>query len=312
MPTPVLTVAGCLCLLPAVPPWAALLGGVSLVLVFNRPAPTAAARLSRLLLPVAVVGLGAGTRLDRVLAVGAQGLGYTLVGLLVTFALGWWLGRKLAVPERISTLICAGTGICGGSAIAAIAPVIGAAALETSAALGTVFVLNGVALLLFPPLGAWFGLDAHTYGLWCALAIHDTSSVAGAALAAGPDALSLATTVKLSRALWIVPVALILGLWLARRSAYAPAGRRLPVPWFIGGFIALSALFTALPAWQPAAQGVLTTAQSLLTLTLFLIGTGLDRTALRSLGLRPFLHGLLLWLAMATGTLAAIRAGWIH
>ena len=213
----------------------------------------------------------------------------------------------------MGALICAGTGICGGSAIAAVAPAIEAEPAETSASLATVFLLNGVALLIFPPLGSLAGLNPHAFGLWCALAIHDTSSVTGAAMTHGPEALATATTVKLARALWIVPVALALGWWFARdRAATAGARKRgVKVPWFIAGFVALSALFTFLPAAAPAAPWIVRGARIALTLTLFFIGAGLDRAAVRTDGARPFIHGVLLWLIVGSGTLAAIKANWI-
>ncbi len=299
-------------LLPWVPPWAALLGGAALALTVGNPCALAASRAAKWLLQIAVVGLGAGVNLTVVAKVGTHGLGYTLVGLFVTFAIGAWLGRRLSVRPKVGALICAGTGICGGSAIAAAAPAIGSNAEETSAALAVVFLLNGVALLIFPPIGGWAGLDPHQFGLWCALAIHDTSSVTGAALTHGAEALATATTVKLARALWIVPVALILGAWF-RRGSDAETGRsRLTPPWFIAGFIALSALFTFAPIVRPAAPWVSAIARALLTLTLFLIGTGLSRPVVRSIGLRPLTHAVLLWAVVGTATLVAIEVGLIH
>lgn len=299
-------------LLPWIPPWAALLGGAALALTLGNPCALAASRAAKWLLQVAVVGLGAGVNLTVVAKVGAHGLGYTLAGLLLTFGFGAWLAGRLSVPTKVSALICAGTGICGGSAIAAAAPAIGSTTEETSAALAVVFLLNAAALLIFPPIGAWAGLDAHQFGLWCALAIHDTSSVTGAALTHGYEALATATTVKLARALWIVPVALILGAWF-RRGGGAESGRsRLTPPWFIAGFITLSALFTFAPIVRPAAPWVSAIARALLTLTLFLIGTGLSRPVVRSIGVRPLTHAVLLWAVVGTATLVAIEVGLIH
>lgn len=299
-------------LLPWTPPWAALLAGTTLALTLGNPCARFTAKAAKQLLQIAVIGLGAGMNLAVVARVGLSGLGYTVVGLAVTFLLGFGLARLLGIERKIATLISAGTGICGGSAIAAIAPAIEASLAETSASLATVFLLNGVALVIFPPLGTAFGLDAHAFGLWCALAIHDTSSVTGAALTHGPEALATATTVKLARALWIVPVALGLGLLHARRQASGARHSKPALPWFIGGFIALSALFTAFPAWQPAAHGISLVSRSLLTLTLFFIGAGLNRPAVREVGARPFVHGLVLWIAIGSATLAAIKLGWIH
>jgi len=299
-------------LLPWTPPWAALLAGTTLALTLGNPCAGASARSARWLLQIAIVGLGAGVNLAVVARVGAAGLSYTLAGLVTTFVLGAWLAGRLGVGPKVAALICAGTGICGASAIAATAPAIGAKMEETSVALAVVFILNGVALVVFPPLGTWAHLDPHAFGLWCALAIHDTSSVTGAAMTHGADALATATTVKLARALWVVPVALILGAWFRRRGYGAPARGRLPIPWFIAGFVAISALFTFAPALQPLARPVAVTARALLTLTLFLIGAGLSRATLRVVGTRPLIHAVLLWLTIGGATLGAIRLGLIR
>ncbi len=307
-----MSVGAALSLLPWTPPWAALLGGTVLALTLGNPCAGAASRAAKWLLQAAVVGLGAGVNLTVVARVGGQGLGYTLVGLVATFALGAWLAHRLGVGAKVAALICAGTGICGGSAIAAAAPAIEAKPEETSASLAVVFLLNGVALLVFPLIGGWLGLDAHQFGLWCALAIHDTSSVTGAALTHGRDALAVATTVKLARALWIVPVALALGAWFRRPAGSTAPHRGLPVPWFIAGFVALSAAFTFAPGLQPLAGPVGAIARALLTLTLFLIGSGLSRAVLRTIGIRPLVFALLLWIAIGGASLAAITARWIH
>ena len=245
---------------------------------------------------------------------GGAGLGYTIVGLAATFALGAWLATRLRVGPKVAALICAGTGICGGSAIAAAAPAIGAKTEETSAAMAVVFLLNGVALLVFPIVGIWAGLDAHAFGLWCALAIHDTSSVTGAALTRGPVALATATTVKLARALWIVPVALALGAWFRRDAGSQAHGSRAAVriPWFIAGFVAVSMLFTFVPAMAPAAKSALLASRALLTLTLYLIGSGLSRSVIRMVGFRPLAYAVLLWVAIGSTSLIAIRIGLIR
>ncbi len=296
-------------LLPWTPPWAALLAGTALALTLGNPCASAASRTSRWMLQLAVVGLGAGVNLGIVARVGFQGLGYTLAGLVVTFVLGALLARFLGVGAKVAALVCAGTGICGGSAIAAAAPAIGAEPEETSAALAVVFLLNGVALLVFPPLGHLLGLAAHPFGLWCALAIHDTSSVTGAALTHGREALLVATTVKLARALWIVPVALALGAWFRRRGVATDSAGAPRVPWFIAGFVAMSALFTFVPDLQPAAHAVGLIARAMLTLTLYLIGTGLSREVIQRVGLRPLVMALSLWVLVGGLSLAAIMGG---
>jgi uncharacterized integral membrane protein (TIGR00698 family) len=207
-----------------------------------------------------------------------------------------------------------GTAICGGSAIAAVAPVIRAKDEEVSMALATVFLLNATALVIFPLIGHALHLGERPFGLWAALAIHDTSSVVGAASGYGPEALLVATTTKLARALWIVPVAFGIGLLYARfhvfdgEAGHAKAKR----PWFILGFLAMAALVTFVPALKPAGAWVNAAAKRTLVLTLFLLGCGLSREALKRVGPRPFLQGLLLWICVGAGSLGAIRLGWIR
>ncbi len=297
-----------------VPPWVALLGGAVIGLTLGAPKGLPLSRLTHLTLKTAVVGIGAGLNLAVVARVGLGGLGYTAAGLLLTGLVAWFLMRRFHIGSRLGTLILVGTGICGGSAIAAVAPAIHADGEEISASLATVFILNAIALLLFPVLGAWAHLAPHQYGLWCALAIHDTSSVVGAAMAGGQEALVTATTVKLARALWIVPVAFGLGLaFRGRESDEAGQGTsRLAIPWFIGGFLLVSALFTWIPAWAPAAPWVTMAAKRLLTFSLFLIGIGMSWRSWRRMGWRALQYGVLLWLAVGMGTLGAIQLGWIH
>jgi len=248
--------------------------------------------------------------LPAVLRVGTRGIGYTVITIAVTLTLGVLLTRGLGITRKTGLLIAAGTAICGGSAIAAAAPVLGADDQEISVALGTVFVLNSVALLVFPPVGHFFGLDQSAFGLWAALGIHDTSSVVGASMQYGPRALEIATTVKLARALWIIP----LTIWLARaaRDESPDAPRTASArPWFILGFLAVAALASFVPALRPGGLLLAATARRVLVLTLFLIGLGLSRKTLRAVGFRPFLMGVALWIFLGVGTLAAIRSGLI-
>ncbi|MFT3916672.1 MAG: putative sulfate exporter family transporter [Anaeromyxobacteraceae bacterium] len=289
----------------------ALVGGAALALLAGNPDPGATARLSKRLLPVAVVGLGFGMDLGAVARAGASGVGYTAATLAAAFALGAALTRVLRVPGRTGVLVTVGTAICGGSAIAAAAPVVRAEGREVTVALGTVFLLNGLALVVGPPLGHALGLGEVPFGLWAALAIHDTSSVMGAALQYGPRALEVATAVKLARALWIVPVTLGLAALERRRADAGPRSGRPPVPWFILGFLAAAAGSTYLPSLAPAWGALSWVARRLLVLTLFLVGANLSRRALRETGPRPLALGLVLWLAMGLVTLLAVRAGWI-
>ncbi len=320
-----------LCAVATLLPWVsgaeALVAGIVISLLFGNPHQNLTRSLSSNLLQVSVIGLGAAMNLAVVGRVGVAGIGYTLVGLTLTILLGSLLGRWLGVQREAGLLISVGTAICGGSAIAAAAPVLRARPHEISVSLAVVFALNAVALILFPVIGHALHLTDRQFGLWCALAIHDTSSVVGAAMTFGHKALEIATTVKLARALWIVPVTLLLGFLYAGGNRSAPAGetaaaraaesggksikRGRQYPWFILGFLAMAAFFTAYPALHTLSQGISAVARQALVLTLFLIGLCLDRAAVRETGPRPFIQGIVLWLCAGSGTLAVILLGWI-
>jgi len=315
---PVLALGALLALTPLVSAAVALVAGAVIALTLGNPVHALTHRWTHRLLPLAVVGLGAEMNLGTVARVGLHGLGYTAISLTFVMAAGMLLGRLLKVDRDAGLLISIGTAICGGSAIAAAAPVLRARPHQVSVALATVFLLNGVALVLFPPIGHLAGLSQNAFGLWAALAIHDTSSVVGAGLAYGPRALAVATTVKLARALWIVPMTLGLGYWVAQRQKQAGAdGSGMaaeeagPVkkPWFIGGFLLVAALVTWVPGLQHAGHLVAMGAHHVLVLTLFLIGAGLSREALRTVGFRPLIQGLVLWLIVASLGLGAVRIG---
>ena len=303
-----LAVGGVLALAPFTPA-AALVGGVVLAVSLGNPLQEQTRTWTHRLLPLAVVGLGADMNLRVVARAGLHGLGYTALSITLVLALGWGLARLLKVERDAGLLISVGTAICGGSAIAAVAPVLRARAHETSVALATVFLLNAVALVVFPPLGHLTHLSQEAFGLWAALAIHDTSSVVGAGLAYGPRAREVATTVKLARALWIVPLTLLIGWWVARRGEAGPEAPPVRQPWFIAGFLAVAALVTFVPILHTAGQLVAVAARRVLVLTLFLIGAGLSREALRAVGFRPFLQGLLLWLLVGSLGLGAVKLG---
>jgi uncharacterized integral membrane protein (TIGR00698 family) len=291
------------CLLLPVTPAVALASGAALALSLGHRRAALTGRWTRRLLQWSVVGLGAGMDLRAVAKVGLHGLAYTLVGIATTLTLGAWLGRRLRLRPRSALLVSVGTAICGGSAIAAAAPVLEADSEETSVALATVFLLNGVALFLFPAIGHALHLSQTGFGLWAALAIHDTSSVVGAGLAFGPVALATATAVKLARALWIVPTTAALG-WRSGRA-------RARVPLFIVGFVAAAALGTFVAPARSIAPFVSGGARHALVASLFLVGAGLSRTALRKTGVRPLAHGLLLWLVVGSLSLVAVARGWI-
>ncbi len=309
--TALLILGAALALAPFTPAAAALVGGALLALTVGNPRQVVTRAWTHRLLPLAVVGLGAEMNLRAVARAGLHGLGYTALSLVLVLALGWWLARWLKVERDAGLLISVGTAICGGSAIAAVAPVLRAKEHEISVALATVFLLNAAALVLFPPLGHAAGLGQEAFGLWAALAIHDTSSVVGAGLAYGPRALEVATTVKLARALWIVPLTLSLGWMVARRGEASSDAPPVKKPWFIAGFLVMAALVTFVPVLHAPGQLLAAAARRVLVLTLFLIGAGLSREALRNVGLRPFLQGLLLWLIVGSLSLGAVKMGWL-
>ncbi|HMA29392.1 MAG TPA: putative sulfate exporter family transporter [Thermoanaerobaculia bacterium] len=296
--------------LPFVPPAAALVSGILVALAAGNPWLSGTRRFAHVLLGLAVMGLGGAADLGVVGRVGARGIGYTAVGIGLTFCAGLLIARLLGVEEDTSLLVTAGTAICGGSAIAAVAPAIKARSESISIALATVFLLNAVALVVFPPLGHYAGLDEQRFGLFAALAIHDTSSVVGAATAYGPKAVEVATTVKLARALWIVPVALVAG-WARGRRTGERGKSAAKLPWFLVGFVAMAALVSGLPALRPAGLAVAAGARRVLVVTLFLIGTSLTRDAVRRVGLKPVVLGVALWILAASATLAALKARWI-
>lgn len=288
------------CCLPGVTPPLALGIGLVLALTVGNPQPTLTAKVQQYLLQASVVGLGFGLQLDAVGRAGLTGAWVTALSLALTVLLGWGLAKLLKVERITGQLITTGTAICGGSAIAAMGPVLGASPREMSVSLGCVFILNAVALFVFPGIGHWAGLAPVDFGYWAAIAIHDTSSVVGAAARYGPEALATAVPVKLARALWILP--LVVGAaMLARRDT------RPKVPWFVGLFLLASAMSTYLPAGE-AAWGMLTfIARRGLTVTLFLIGAGLSREALREVGWRPFLQAVILWIIVSVVSLGVIR-----
>ena len=288
-----------------VSPPVALACGLIYGFSFLHPFHLEAKKLSKLLLQASVVGLGFGMDLQQVMQAGRSGFIYTAGSISFALLLGWGLGRLLQVKQRISYLISSGTAICGGSAIAAIAPITNASQEEIAVSLGTVFVLNAIALLTFPAIGTALHLTQSQFGLWAALAIHDISSVVGATAKYGAVALTVGTTVKLARALWIVPLSV--GTAMAKRSK-----ARIQWPWFIL-FFCLAAVFnTYVPFFQSTYPVLKHLGGIGLTVTLFLIGTGLSMKTLREVGIRPMLQGVLLWIAVAVGSLALIRCGWIH
>ncbi len=293
-----------LCATGAVSPPVALTLGLIFGLSFEHPYLAESRELSRFLLQASVVGLGFGMNLHEVLRAGRSGFVYTAAGISFALIFGLLAGWLLRVNKTASILISTGTAICGGSAIAAVAPIIGASDEEIAISLGTIFILNSVALLIFPPLGWALHLTQTQFGLWAALAIHDTSSVVGATARYGPVALVVGTTVKLTRALWIVPVAI--GAAIVKRSK-----TKIQWPWFILLFCLAAVASTYLPAFTNFWHVLSNLGKLGLTATLFLIGTGISRATLRQVGWPPLLQGVILWILVGVTSLWLIFAGWI-
>ena len=278
----------------------ALLLGLIVANFFGHPYLHLNNKATNILLQISVVGLGFGMNVNSALAAGKDGFLFTIGSILSTLILGTFIGKLLNIEKKTSHLISCGTAICGGSAIAAIAPVIQSNEKQTSVALGVIFILNSVALFLFPAVGHWLDLTQKEFGLWCAIAIHDTSSVVGAASKFGPEALQIATTVKLARALWIIPVALITAFIFKNKYG------KLKIPFFIGLFILAMIANTYWPTMKIIGPHLVSVSKIGLTITMFLIGAGLNRNVLKSVGLKPLAQGILLWVFIAIATLISI------
>lgn len=288
-----------------VTPPVSLFAGLMFAMVCGQPYAGVNKKMSKYLLQCSVVGLGFGMNLHASLASGREGMMFTVISVAGTLVAGWVIGRKmLKVDRNTSYLISSGTAICGGSAIAAVGPVIKAKDSEMSVALATIFILNAIALFLFPCIGHALGMSQHEFGTWAAIAIHDTSSVVGAGAAYGAEALEVATTIKLTRALWIIPVAL--GTSLLFKSK----GRKISIPWFIFFFVLAMVVNTYLlsgwPAGEEIGRGVNSLARKSLTLTMFFIGASLSRSVIKAVGIRPMVQGVLLWLVISMATLGYI------
>jgi len=288
-----------------VSPPVALLVGLVYGLTLTHPFHVESKSLAKFLLQASVVGLGFGMNLHEVIHAGRSGFLYTAVSITAVMLLGLGLGYLIHVSHKSSFLIAAGTAICGGSAIAAVGPIAEASEEEMAVSLGAVFILNSVALFLFPIVGFALHMTQSQFGLWSALAIHDTSSVVGATAKYGPIALAVGTTVKLARALWIVPLSVVTALTLKSKA-------RIQWPWFILFFCIAAFLNTLLPAFNPAFAALSRLGKIGLTVTLFLIGTGLNKETLKKVGVRPLLQGVTLWVIVGTATLALILSNWIH
>ncbi len=297
-----------LCATPYVSAPIALVGGFLFTLFLGHPFAKLNHKATNILLKVSVVGLGFGMNIHSALHVGREGLWLTIASITTVLVLAFILGGWFRMPRKSSHLIGSGTAICGGSAIAAVAPAVDASEKEISVSLGVIFLLNSLALIIFPFVGHLLGLTQHQFGMWSAIAIHDTSSVVGAASAYGEEALQVATTVKLARALWIIPVSLLSAF------LFKSKGKKISIPWFIGSFIVAMLINSYLPlagAFGTAfaasvAPAIADISKALLVVTLFLIGAGLSLDKIKSVGFKPLILGICLWVVVSILSLLAI------
>ena len=276
--------------------------GLVFALLCGQAYPTFNKNVSKKLLQYSVIGLGFGMNLQASLASGKEGMLFTIISVVGTLLIGMFIGCKvLKLNRNTSYLISSGTAICGGSAIAAVGPIIKAKDTDMSMALATVFILNAIGLFLFPALGHWLGLSQQEFGTWAAIAIHDTSSVVGAGAAYGEEALQVATTIKLTRALWIIPLALVTSI------IFRSEGKKISIPWFILFFIVAMLINTYLLADFPQiGKFIAGIARKGLIITMFFIGASLSVDVIKSVGIRPLLQGILLWIIISAASLAYI------
>jgi len=289
-----------LCTTPIIDPPFALLIGFIFAQLFNHPYKSYNSKVTQWLLKFSVVGLGFGMNFHHAIQAGKEGIMLTVFSIASTFLVAWLIGKWLKVDGKTSYLMATGTAICGGSAIAAVAPIIKADEKQMSVSLGTVFILNSVALFIFPVIGHLLNLSQHQFGIWAAIAIHDTSSVVGAAAKYGQEALQVATTVKLERALWIIPLSIITAV------IYKSDNSRIKIPYFIGFFIVAMIISTYFPDFQKTYDIVVVFGRKGLTLTLFLIGSGLSLNSIKSVGIKPLLQAVMIWVFISLLSIAVI------
>ncbi|MCG7754828.1 MULTISPECIES: YeiH family protein [Chitinophagaceae] len=290
------------CISPLISPPVALLMGLVIAQFIGHPYLHLNHKATHILLQVSVVGLGFGMNVTSAVKAGKEGIIFTIVSIIGTLVIGFLLGKFLKIEKKTSYLISAGTAICGGSAIAAVSPVIKAQEKQISVALGTIFILNSIALFLFPAIGYAINLSQTQFGLWSAIAIHDTSSVVGAASKYGTHALEVATTVKLARALWIIPVAFL------STFIFKNKGSKVKIPYFICLFVLAMIVNTYVPFVNQYSHYLTDFAKAGLTVTLFLIGCGLNRKLLLSVGFRPLIQGVILWILISAAALWAVTS----
>ncbi len=286
-----------LCFFPVVSPPIALFLGIIFVNIFGQVFN--ADKIIKIVLQVSIIGLGFGINLKQALQAGSEGFLFTVFSITLIVVLGIVLGYIFRIDKIITQLISFGTAICGGSAIAAIAPILKADGKQTSVSLGIIFLLNALALFIFPEIGQYFHLSQNQFGIWSAIAIHDTSSVVGAASKYGHEALQTATTVKLARALWIIPISFVL-------SFLNKSGGKIKIPYFIGFFVLAILVNSYFPAIKEVTDYVVDFSKSSLKVALFLIGTGLSFQNLKNIGIKPLLLGIILWVVISVISLFAV------
>ena len=286
-----------LCFFPVVSPPIALFLGIIFVNIFGQVFN--ADKIIKIVLQVSIIGLGFGINLKQALQAGSEGFLFTVFSITLIVVLGIVLGYIFRIDKIITQLISFGTAICGGSAIAAIAPILKADGKQTSVSLGIIFLLNALALFIFPEIGQYFNLSQYQFGIWSAIAIHDTSSVVGAASKYGHEALQTATTVKLARALWIIPISFVL-------SFLNKSGGKVKIPYFIGFFVLAILVNSYFPAIKEVTDYVVDFSKSSLKVALFLIGTGLSFQNFKNIGIKPLLLGIILWVVISVISLFAV------
>ena len=291
------------CLTPFVSSPIALVIGFLLASFSLVPTELPIASFTKKLLSYSIIGLGFGIHFEQALAVTSDGIGLIIATILGTLVIGMMIAKMIKLERTTAYLIASGTAICGGSAIAAVAPAIKAKDEQIGLALATVFVLNSLALFIFPVIGHAIGLDQHTFGTWAAIAIHDTSSVVGAASAYGEEALTTATTLKLARALWIIPVTLISAVIFSRGNG-EEGKSKLVIPYFIFWYCAAIAFSDFFPQFEVVYQGIFAIAKQALVVCLFLIGCGISVEKLKAAGPKPLMFGITMWTMISTGSLA--------
>jgi len=286
-------------------PAIALCLGAVLSLSMGNPVKGETGKLAKKILQLAIVLLGFGLQINVVLKVGYASVWITMVSISATLMVGYLLGRLFAVERDLSVLLSSGTAICGGSAIAAMSPAIGASETHTAVAMAVVFLLNGLGLVLFPPIGHMLGMSQTDFGLWSALAIHDTSSVVGAASIYGAEALAVGTTVKLTRALWILPLAFA-------GAKINKSENKAKFPWFLLFFLLAAVLRSYIPSFEVIFNDAAFVGKRLMVFTLFLIGAGLTWNELKRIGVKPLVMSIILWVIVSSVSLFAIFEGWTH